>query len=207
MRRSRLTAAFAAASAILLAASVLAAAAIGNRLDTVFGGLLKPIIVNELVAKVGKTKLYSRDVAMLRLLKKAGLSGEEGELEDGELLGQLIELTLLYEYAKGSGMTYDESTFSETLKRVNEALETEEARKLVFEYKKRFARSDKGFDEDLRAALDRELKVRVLILALYYAAMAQGMLSEDLPESEAKEIVRDRLLSKLRAKTIIEVYE
>ncbi|HHW24209.1 MAG TPA: hypothetical protein GXX22_01990 [Clostridiales bacterium] len=207
MRRSRLTAAFAAASAILLAASVLAAAAIGNRLDTVFGGLLKPIIVNELVAKVGKTKLYSRDVAMLRLLKKAGLSGEEGELEDGELLGQLIELTLLYEYANGSGMTYDESTFSETLKRVNEALETEEARKLVFEYKKRFARSDKGFDEDLRAALDRELKVRVLILALYYAAMAQGMLSEDLPESEAKEIVRDRLLSKLRAKTIIEVYE
>ena len=44
MRRSRLAAVFAALSVILLIASVLLAAALGDRLDTVFGGVLKPFI-------------------------------------------------------------------------------------------------------------------------------------------------------------------
>lgn len=206
MRRSRLAAVFAALSVILLIASVLLAAALGDRLDTVFGGVLKPFIACELVAKVGNVKLYSRDIAVLRLVKSLQAQQDGDSLSDEWLLEELIELTLLLKYANDSGITYDAETLDNVLSELYSALDTDEGRRLEEKYKEEFARSDKAFEADLRAAAERELKIDVLLMTLYYAAAAQGMLSDELTEVEAKETLKGRLLPKLRAKTIIEIY-
>ena len=109
-------------------------------------------------------------------------------------------------YADDSGISYDAETLDNVLSELYSALDTDEGRRLEEKYKEEFARSDKAFEADLRAAAERELKIDVLLMTLYYAAAAQGMLSDELTEDEAKETLKGRLLPKLRAKTIIEIY-
>jgi len=91
MRRIRMAVMYASVSVILIAISVLIEAALGNRLDTVFGGVLKPVISNKLVATVGGVKLYTRDVAMQQLLYGIEqMNSGQGELTDDEALELLV---------------------------------------------------------------------------------------------------------------------
>lgn len=207
MRRIRMAVMYASVSVILIAISVLIEAALGNRLDTVFGGVLKPVISNKLVATVGGVKLYTRDVAMQQLLFGIEqVSSGQGELTDDEALELLVEQTILSNYADSSGLTYDASALEEKLSAIYTLLETDEGRAFKTEYIERFGCSDKAFDTELRAVVEYGIKAEVLIMTLYYNAAAQGMLSEDLSEDEAKAVLKEKLLPKLRAKTIIEIY-
>jgi hypothetical protein len=210
MHRGRLVTAFAAASAVLMLASVLLSAVLENRLDTVFGGILKPILANEKVAVMGDVRLYSRDIEMLRLcvqLRKVASSGTSGdELSDDDALRELIDQTLLAEYAADNGMTYDSTALDEALAPLHAALETAEGQSLRSDYMEKFARKEKDFEADLTAAIRRELIVGIFLKSLYYTAAAEGIVSPGFSEAEALEMLRDKLLIKLRVETDIKIY-
>jgi hypothetical protein len=205
MRRGRLVTAFAIASAVLILASVLLSAALDNRLDTVFGGILKPILANKTVASVGGVKLYSRDIDMLRLCMRLRSMTSE-ELTDDDALRELIDQTLLEKAAKDNGVTYDTTALDEELASLTAALETDEGRSLRSGYMDKFARNEKAFEADLTAAVRRELLVDIFLKSLYYTASAEGLVSPEFSEAEALEMLREKLLIKLRVETDIKIH-
>lgn len=210
MHRGRLVTAFAAASAVLMLASVLLSAALENRLHTAFGGIFAPILANEKVAAVGDVRLYSRDIEMLRLcveLRSIASGGESSdELSDDEALRELINQTLLAKYAANNGMTYDSTALDEALAPLYAALETDEGHSLRSDCMEKFERKEKDFETDLTAAVRRELIVGIFLKSLYYTAAAEGIVSPGFSEAEALEMLRNKLLIKLRVETDIEIY-